>query len=201
MTKTTKSSKGAKKLNLANHEIVVLAAYLSGAQFSYVDTEDIAMKANELAPGRFCWRKYEDQINIDTVRKRLWDAAKPEKGGYLIGSEKTGWLITEFGRQFAEANVPKLEWLDLSKRRLNKNEQAWLNRERIRMLGEAAFGKFSTGDVNGITATEAERFFRVDDYVVGNARKGKIERAKNAFPNELELTAAIQAIAKLVRRK
>ena len=57
---------------LANHELVVLAAYLAGAQSNSVDTEDIAIKANDLAPGRFSWRKYKDQINIDTVRKRLF---------------------------------------------------------------------------------------------------------------------------------
>ena len=56
---------------LANHEVVTLAAYLLGGDTQKVDTEDIAVKANELAPGRFTWRKYHDQINIDTVRKRL----------------------------------------------------------------------------------------------------------------------------------
>jgi hypothetical protein len=66
---------------LPNHELVVLAAYLAGAQSTPADTEDIAIKANVLAPGRFSWRKYKDQINIDTVRKRLWDATKAEKGG------------------------------------------------------------------------------------------------------------------------
>jgi len=86
MEKSSKRKKGAKPLDLANYEIVVLAAYLSGGQYRYVDTEDIAVKANEIAPGRFSWRKYKDQINIETVRKRLWDAAKPEKGQYLIGT-------------------------------------------------------------------------------------------------------------------
>ena len=79
---------------LANHEVVVLAAYLTGAESTSVDTEDIAIKANDLAPGRFGWRKYKEQINIDAVRKRLWDAAKPEKGAYLIGSDKLGWRLT-----------------------------------------------------------------------------------------------------------
>ena len=201
MTNKNKRSKDSITLDFPNHEIVVLAAYLCGSQYRYIDTEDIAVKANEIAPGRFSWRKYKDQINIDTVRKRLWDAAKPEKGGYLIGSEKGGWLVTELGCQFAEANLPKLEWLDLSKSRLSKNEQVWLGRERIRMMGEAAYKKFIAGDVKKISAAEAERFFRVDDYVVGDARRAKIERAKNALANDPDLSAAIQAIAKLVREK
>jgi hypothetical protein len=190
-----------RQLNLANHEIVVLAAYLAGAWYKYVDTEDIAVRANELAPGRFTWRKYKQQINIDTVRKRLWDATKEKQGPYLIGSERGGWLVTELGCQFAEANLTKLDWLDLSRTRLSRNEETWLGRERIRMLAETAYRKFHTGDLEEITAVEAERFFRVDDYVVGDARKGKIERAKSAFANEPELRDAIQAIATLVREK
>ncbi|MFZ0829061.1 MAG: hypothetical protein WAO02_16730 [Verrucomicrobiia bacterium] len=46
---------------LSNHEIVTLAVYLLGGDSKRIDTEDIAVKANELAPGRFNWRKYRDQ--------------------------------------------------------------------------------------------------------------------------------------------
>ena len=46
---------------LANHEVVVLATYLAGGRTAYTDTEDIAVKANEIAPGRFTWRKYKEQ--------------------------------------------------------------------------------------------------------------------------------------------
>ena len=60
---------------LTNQNIVVLAVYAIGGADRYVDTEDIAIEAAKLAPGRFSWRKYKDQINIDTVRKRL-DLAK-----------------------------------------------------------------------------------------------------------------------------
>ena len=64
---------------LSNHQIVVIAAYLVAGDSKRADTEDIAVKANQIAPGRFSWRKYPRQINIDTVRKRLWDACKPSK--------------------------------------------------------------------------------------------------------------------------
>jgi hypothetical protein len=89
----------------------------------------------------------------------------------------------------------------LSRTRLSRNEETWLGRERIRMLAETAYQKFHAGEAEGITAAEAERFFRVDDYVVGDARKEKLERAKSAFANEPELRDAIQTIAKLVREK
>jgi hypothetical protein len=82
------------KHELANHEIVVLAAYLVGAQKMSADTEDVAIKANEIAPGRFSWRKYREQVNIESVRKRLWDATRQDRGAYLIRSEKTGWRLS-----------------------------------------------------------------------------------------------------------
>jgi len=42
---------------LSNHEIVTLAVYLPGGDSKRIDTEDVAVKSNELAPGRFTWRK------------------------------------------------------------------------------------------------------------------------------------------------
>lgn len=50
-----------KAISLPNHEIVTLAVYLLGGERQRVDTEDIAVKANELASGRFTWRKYPDR--------------------------------------------------------------------------------------------------------------------------------------------
>ncbi|MGA2865834.1 MAG: hypothetical protein ABSF95_15285 [Verrucomicrobiota bacterium] len=84
--------------DLANHQIVTLAAYLLGGDAHKVDTEDIAKKANELAPGRFTWRKYPDQISIDAVRKGLWDATRTDKGGLLKGTARGGWIPTDAGR-------------------------------------------------------------------------------------------------------
>jgi hypothetical protein len=112
----SKASNAKKKL--ANHEIVTLAVYLLGGDTQRVDTENIAVKANELAPGRFTWRKYRDQINIDTVRKRLWDAATAAKGEYLAGSEKQGWILTTPGLKFATENIASVGLADLSKGRL-----------------------------------------------------------------------------------
>lgn len=80
---------------LSNHEIVTLAVYLLGGDTQYVDTEDAAVKANETAPGRFTWRKYRDQINIENFRTFLSDAKKQKNGSYLRGTGKDGRLLSE----------------------------------------------------------------------------------------------------------
>ena len=154
---TAKTEKG-----FSNHEIVTLAVYLLGGDAQYVDTEDAAVKANELAPGRFTWRKYRDQINIDTVRKRLWDAATPEKGAYLAGSEKKGWMLTTAGLNFATKNIASMDSADLSKERLGLKEKQWLRSERIRMLSSEAYAKVRTGQADTVNFQEAEEFFRIE---------------------------------------
>jgi hypothetical protein len=178
-----------------------LAAFLVGAQSSSADTEDIAVKANELAPGRFSWRKYKDQINIDTVRKRLWDATKPEKGGYLIGSERSGWRLTKAGYDFASRHVAAGQMIQPTRARASQTERAAQTRELRRMMGEPALQKFVDGNSDAITKNEAERFFRIDDYVTGKARSAKIERFRIMVADDKILAEAVESLATLVREK
>jgi hypothetical protein len=196
-SKKVKSLKGA----LSNHQLVVLAAYLAGARKSYADTEDIAIRANEIAPGRFAWRKYPEQINIETVRKRLWDAAKSDKGGYLIGSERDGWLLTEAGLEFCKLNLRALKSTSPRKDRLSLREKSWIDHERIRMLAEPAYRKLSMGNVAEISPIEADRFFRIDEYVVGEARRIKIQRMVEAFKSDPRLAEAVNKIAAMLRER
>lgn len=195
-TKTGKTSSV-----LTNHQLVVLAAFLVGAQASSADTEDIAVKANELAPGRFSWRKYKDQINIDTVRKRLWDATKPEKGGYLIGSERAGWRLTKSGYDFARKRAAAGLIGQPKHARASQVERAAKTREIKRMMGEPALQKFVDGHGSAVTKSEAERFFRIDDYVTGKARSAKIERFRIMAAGDKILTQAIESLANLLAEK
>lgn len=184
---------------LTNHEIVTLAVYLLGGDTQYVDTEDIAIKANEIAPGRFSWRKYRDQINIENVRTFLSDAKKQKNGGYLRGAGKDGWLLTESGFAFAKGRVANLQNVDLSRERLSAKDKKWLQHERERMLGSEAFAKFSAGMDKTITVQEADSFFRLDVYVTGKAREDKIVRALNAFGSDPELGPAVNTLAARTR--
>jgi hypothetical protein len=136
-------NKSSRKIgnDLSNHEIVTLAVYLLGGDTQYVDTEDIAVKANEVAPGRFTWRKYSDQINIENVRAFLSDAKKEKNGAFLRGAGKDGWLLTESGAAFAKVRVGGLENVDLSRERLSVKDRRWLQHERTRMLSSEAFFK------------------------------------------------------------
>lgn len=185
----------------SNIDIVTLAVYLLGGDSRYVDTEDVAFKVNELAPGRFTWRKYRDQINIDNVRKRLSDAKNPAKGGYLLGSFTQGWLLSENGLKFCRKNSKQLKGASLSRAPLDKKEMSWRRHEKARMLGSPAFEKIRENRENEITPREAEGFFMVDDYITGIAREKKLTRIINAFGNDPELGKAIRLLKGKVREK
>jgi hypothetical protein len=192
--------KTPKAISVANHEIVTLAVYLLGGDTQRVDTEDVAVKANELAHGRFTWRKYPDQINIDAVRKRLWDAVKPEKGGYLQGTEREGWVLTPAGFRFAKTNRTILQTAKLERKPQSSKERNWQRRERERMLASDAFAKFIAGRQDAISAHEAESFFRVDAYVTGGPREEKILRTKNAFGDDPEVGPLIKLLESMITK-
>lgn len=183
-----------KSKTFANHEIVTIAVYLLGGDTKRIDTEDIAIESNALAPGRFTWKKYPDQINIENVRTFLSDARKSKNGSFLIGAGKDGWILTEAGLAFATKRIRDLRGIDLSRRVMNSKERKIERRERERLLSSEAYAKFSSNRVDSISVQEAESFFRVDAYVTGDARAEKILRTKNRFGNDAELGVLIKEL-------
>lgn len=186
---------------LTHEQIVVLATYLAGGDAKYADTEDIAMATVKVAPGRFSWVKYHDQINIENVRRRLLDATRPESGGHVTGSQRRGWLLTEAGLAFCKHHQNRLSRNVDPQQRVSRAEQSWVVRERARMLKEPAFEKWASNRIDDVLPVEAERFFRVDDYMNSVERTACISRAAEAFRADETLRSAIQAITKLVRER
>ena len=185
--------------SLTHEQIVVLATYIAGGDAQYADSEDVAMATAKIAPGRFSSVKYPDQINIENVRRRLLDATRPESGGHVTGSQRKGWLLTEAGLAFCKQHADRLSREGDRQQRVSRAEQSWVGRERARMLKEKAFEKWASGKPLEILPVEAERFFRVDDYMDAAERTACISRAAEAFRADTTLRDAIEAISKLVR--
>jgi hypothetical protein len=182
------------KGKFANHELVTIATLLLGGETKSADLEDIAMKVNQLAPGRFAWRKYPAQINIKSVDDALRDAKKLKNGRYVLKSSKEEWLLTAGGLAFARQRIRQLEGADVSRKPMGTKERNWVRRERERLLGSDAYGKFAAGKPECITAQEAEAFFRIDAYVTGEARSEKLLRASNVFGEDPELGPLIKLL-------
>lgn len=184
---------------LANHEVVTLAVYLLGGDRRPVDTEDVAKKANTIAPGRFVWRKYKDQINLETVRVYLSDAKKKTKGEYLIGSGNSGWTLSEAGLAFAKAHASALAGPEAAKpRSMVGKDRLRQQRERARLMSTDAFQKIAAGHTKDVTLREAEAFFRIDSYVRGEARRRRIATIANSHATDPDLAPAIKLLSEMV---
>ena len=190
----------SKAKTFANHELVTLAVFLLGGEAKPVDLEDIAMQANEIAPGRFAWRKYRSQINIKNIDAFLWDAKKPKNGSYVLNSGKDEWLLTAHGVAFARERITELSRIDVSRKALSARDKNWIRSERERMLASRAFAEYRAGGSNSVSEQEAEAFFRLDSYVTGKAREQKLLRLLNVFGDDAELGEAVKALEMKVRR-
>jgi hypothetical protein len=186
---------------LSNQEIITLAVYLLGGESRYVETEDIAVRANELAPGRFTWVKYPEQINIHTIKTHLWDAKSDRKGCLLLGSEKDGWILTPNGLELARSRIDAIKEVQPTRKKLTAAEQQWRRTERIRMLNSDAYRKLIAEGEDAVTSPEAEAFFRLNDYVIGEARERKINRVLNMFGDDAELGSAVKKLAAKMRKR
>jgi hypothetical protein len=197
---TSSPPSGANKSELANHEVVTLAVYLLGGERRPVDTEDVAKKANELAPGRFSWRKYKDQINLEVVRVYLSDAKKKTKGEYLIGSGNAGWSLSEAGLAFAREHTDAVTTLKAAEPRKNVGQDRLRQqRERARLLATDAYAKIAGGHASDLTRRDAESFFRIDSYVQGEARRRRVATIANAHGDDPKLGPVIERLAHMIK--
>jgi len=158
------------------------------------------MKVNRLAPGRFTWKRYPDQINIKNVDAFLWDAKKAKNGSYVVNAKRDEWILTDAGLVFARKMSSELQGVDLSRKALSLKERNWRRRERERMLGSEAYQKCAAGEGDRISLQEAQAFFRVDTYVTGTARSEKLCRARNIFGEDPELGPLIKRLIPQVQQ-
>jgi len=193
-------------LQVTATQLVALALYGLGGGGTVVDTEDVAIRAHEIAPGRFAWRKYPDQINLELVRVALNDARKRENGALVIGTGKSGWSLTTAGQLWAEVNAPRLKGRDLTKPRAERSagsidERRW-RRERARMLMTEAWRQWTTSeDGMELTREAVLDLFRIDRYVMGRARELKVNRMRELFGDDAELAPFIEVAAGIVLKE
>lgn len=184
---------------LSNLEIVVLALYALRGDGSPVSTEDVAVKANEIAPGRFAWKKYPEQINLEHVRVFLTDAKKEKNGRLVAGSNTTGWVLSDRGLALAKGRAPILGSVDLSRTPISSKERLWRQRERAR-IEEVLLERGITLESCGSTPrADAEAVFRLDEYIGGEARARIVYRYLSAFGDDEALGPVIRGLAEKVR--
>lgn len=180
---------------LSNEGVALAALLACGGDVSRIDTEDVAMRADELSPGRFRWRKYKDQIDLGLVRNGLQDA---KKTGNVRGGAHEGWALTDVGLNEARNVLSRLGGT-AERFRPTKQQLAWRSRERTRLLAEDAFKAVARGELNGLPTAALLRFFRIDEYVSAEGREDRISRLVNAFDGDAVLAPAVRALAEKLR--
>lgn len=185
--------------NLSNYEIITLAIYLLGGESNYLDVEDIAVKCFEIAPDRFCWKKYPQFINLESVRRPL-SGKHEESKDYILGTVKKGWFLNQNGVSFAKNLLDKQNFNQDHKKNHTFKEKQWLRSEKTRLLASEAFQKSQNNENEKITQQEIESFFRIDEYVIGEARERKIARIINNFGDDEILGDIVTALASKVKK-
>jgi hypothetical protein len=169
-------------------EVVTLAVYKLGGTQRAIDTEDVAIEAHRLAPGRFSWRKYPDQINLELIRVYLSDAKL--KHHLLLGSGKTGWRLTQHGLKWCEEKGNLITPRDAARTRAQSRsgsiDEQRRHRERSRIISTVAWQLWSGGE-RSIPTPEAKTVFRIDSYARGDLLESKLTRVRAMFSDDPEL--------------
>lgn len=132
--------------NIANWQVAVYALYLLGGAKQRIHTEDVALKAFELAPRQFCWRKHPDLPDCDISRIALSDAAKVKNGAHVSmegPSQREGmWFLTSQGVNWIKANEDTLS--RIIKLPQERFPREYATRQLYSLTKHAAFVKFQS---------------------------------------------------------
>ena len=163
-------STNLKNQGYTNGDIVTIAVYELGGALRHIHLEDVAMKAAKLSPRRFCWRKYPDQINLESVRLTLKNELRiPNRR--VLGSIRDGWMLTPNG----------LSWcLTAASSRDNQSLIDELHREIDRAKKTTAFSKTIGGRGGKVSVLDVENLIRVNDYFTARDRRERILALANA---------------------
>jgi hypothetical protein len=162
----------------SKRDVVVLALADLGGNSQVIDTEDVAMRCYELAPKAFAWRKYPDQIDLDSVRVSLTDACKAKYGAHAAGSVRQGWHLTTDGVAWEDENGKEVRRA-LKDGGPSTRPEARLStlhaaREAARVKSSPAYGRWSQGAE--VPSRMAAAAFRVDSYTSPRDRNLKLNR-------------------------
>jgi len=193
-------SKTRQDLRTRKPEVVLLALADLGGARKRVDTEDVAIRARELAPEAFSWRKYPEHVDLDGVRVALHDAAKASFGSLLEGSVQLGWSLTPAGVEWVKKNRRRLRAHLVRKRPSRRDEQRAETRkralERGRIRRSGAWRLWTGGLV--VPGAEARAVFRIDSETPRRDVHLKVQRIAELLGEDPDLGAFVAAMGHLV---
>jgi hypothetical protein len=186
-----------KKDLLPNLDIVTIALFILGNGTKSFDKEEIATKADEIAPIRFRWKTNPNMISDGLV----WDAlSNARKKGYVL-ENTTKYLLTIEGVKYAQENIHKIKNYDQTRTRFNKKDKEVYENTKDRILRSSAYLKAKENKLSQIASNEFQNFFRINEYMDKKQIKEKIHKLKNMFINDKDLKNNITEITTEFERR
>ena len=185
---SVKKTWGVGMTTIPNRQLVTIALGNLGAHDRAVHTEDIAIQANGLAPGRFNWRKYPERIDINVVLQGLGDARRKRYGQQVSGSNVKGWMLTQAGqiwvKDMFDRRQPELATLISA----GKNATVTaLQMELHRLKGTSAYKLHVDGRQDELTQSHLFEFARINEYFSSKARRRRLSIVGAAVYGDQEL--------------
>jgi hypothetical protein len=145
-----------------------------------VDTEDLAMKMAALAPDRFRWKKYPEQINIDQIRYTVTALLRTDPP-FASGGVRYGWMLTAAGITWA------LQTPGIAPEPVHEA----LAQHAALLRQTKAWEKFSRMALQEVTIYDARHFLRVDEYTSIRRRRERIQAVCNIAARDADLRALV----------
>lgn len=166
------------KQALTSRIAALLALYDTGGGRHAVDTEDVAMRAAEVAPKHFRWKKYPEQIDLERVRMAL-KHNKEHTPPFVSGGMRHGWQLTTQGLRAC-----------LGFRDTSATDGAIAQRLRL----SRAFATWTKEGEVSLRRTEVLELLRVNEYFPEARRRQRASAVINAAVGDPELEYFVEAL-------
>ena len=171
----------------SNPELVTIAVALLGGNTHSIDRENIAVKVNEIAPGRFNWRKYTDYIDLEAVSVALRDARKSRYGGLLVGNSREGWMLSPNGLRWINMQDLSNVLVSPATKYRKASISASRETESARLRTTNAYKLFVEGKQDNITLQDFYQFARINEYFQTKTRQRRFAIISNVVADDATL--------------
>lgn len=170
-------------------QLVTIAVAILNGDTGHADREEVAIKVNDIAPGRFNWRKYPERIDLDAVGTALRSAKKTQNGGLIVGNNTIGWMLSPAGLKWIktidlDAIYEKLLINKIKPVSISANQEV----ERKRLCNTRAYKLFISGKSKAIALQDFYEFARVNEYFHTKARQRRYTIIANAVIDDNTLS-------------
>ncbi|MCY4402680.1 MAG: hypothetical protein OXD54_08920 [Candidatus Poribacteria bacterium] len=167
--------------------VTIVVAILNG-DVTYVDREEVAIKVNDIAPGRFNWRKYPERIDLDAVSIALRSAKKSQNGGLIVGNNTKGWMLSPAGLMWIKSIdlKPIHEQLSVNVKAISISANQEV--EHKRLCNTRAYKLFISEESEAIVLQDFYEFARVNEYFQTKARQRRYAIIANTVIDDYTLS-------------